>query len=428
MHNVGDIVELDILDQAQEQACFGRLDSGISMLVDGKICPGDRVKAKVYKTTKNLLFGNCIEIIKPAAHRIEPPCPHFNECPGCKWQMLPYEIESSLKSKRLSDAIERVAQIKDYNLMPFIAAENEFEYRNKIELTFKKTDNLSLLGYNSTINGKPRIVDIQGCAIAHPLINQAITLFKECLENYALGTEGRISFRLSYQNSELAVNLKSSDAFANIFIRDLKELPIANITVNGEFRDGQDSLNSHVNGITYNYAPSSFFQVNTEQAGKLSTLVQNELKKLDADKVIDLYCGCGFFTLAAAKVCGEILGIEGHRASVESAEKNAKANNITNATFMSANLKKQVIRLIHQDFKHPDVIIVDPPRMGLSDIAIKDINTLKPRAILYISCDPGTLARDLKKLNSSYSLQDVHPLDMFPKTPHLESLSILMKK
>jgi 23S rRNA (uracil1939-C5)-methyltransferase len=465
-------IELLIIDLAEKNQCFGRLDDGMSVFVQGTVAVGDRVEAEIIKIKKQYLVARLTRILTPAETRTDPICSYFGTCGGCKWQHMQYSEQLRLKQKQVQDALHHIGGCKDIICEPCIAAQNTFNYRNKVDFSFtdlrylteeemaQPEDQLSkpvdfALGFHAP--GRfAKAIDIDHCHLATPAMNQILNLVRSfCLEHkdelpiYSTRTHTgelrNLVIRHSGHTHELMVNLVTTSHQANLMklLRDrlLAEIgteltTFVNSTTSAkntvafgekEFvMHGNGSITDRLGTYTYQISPNSFFQTNTAQAEVLYQQILNAAQLKPTDTVYDLFCGTGSITLFASTHCHKVLGIEWVESSVKDAQANAELNNVKNCQFIQLDMKAlQSIESECALFGAPDVVITDPPRAGMHPKAIEILREWAPPIIIYVSCNPASLARDSALLceNQQYRLINCTPVDLFPQTNHVESIA-----
>ena len=367
-----------------------------------KVLPGEIVEYKIIKNKKNYMEGQVTKIIKNSPQRIIPKCKYYDVCGGCNLMHMSYQNQLIYKQEKIENIINKYVNEK-VDIKPIIASENEINYRNKITIHADK--HIGLYQENSN-----KLIKIDECLLADKRINRII---KELYNKYLYRDEfvirvGEKETLFYYQNPK----------------NNLEDISADNIALNNKIIKGKNYIIEALNDLKYKISPSSFFQVNTKQAIKMYEIIKQIVNSKKSDKIIDLYCGTGSIGLFLNNECNSILGIEINKDAVKDANDNMLLNNIKNARFIAGDAK----RVIKEISFNPDILIVDPPRSGLFKGMIDDIYIFNPLTIIYVSCDPLTLARDLNILKEKYCIKMIQPIDLFPNTHHVESICILERR
>ena len=366
--------------------------------------PGDIVDIKIVKKKKKYNVGKVINYIKLSKDRIDYKCPYFNKCGGCVLQSISYDATINFKLNKVINLFNK------YNLdikPEIVKNPSDYNYRNKIKLMVID----SKIGYFET--NSHTLVEINECIIASKAINKIIPLLK----NFNI-INGNIVIRCNL-NDEILIIIESNDKL-NIDIDILKEkIKLVGIVVNNKTIYGDNFLIECINDIYYKISYDSFFQINPYVASKLFNIVKENIDKTDI--VLDLFCGVGTLSLNTALNANEVIGVEIVPNAVLNAIYNAKINKINNTKFI-LNDAQDAVGKINKKF---DKIIIDPPRSGLTKKTIDTILTIMPKKIIYVSCDPNTLIRDILLLKDKYSIEKSYILDMFSYSYHVECICIL---
>lgn len=366
--------------------------------------PGDIVDIKIVKKKKKYNVGKVINYIKLSKDRIDYKCPYFNKCGGCVLQSISYDATINFKLNKVINLFNK------YNLdikPEIVKNPSDYNYRNKIKLMVID----GKIGYFET--NSHTLVEINECIIASKAINKIIPLLK----NFKI-INGNIVIRCNL-NDEILIIIESNDKL-NIDIDVLKEkIKLVGIVVNNKTIYGDNFLIECINDIYYKISYDSFFQINPYVASKLFNIVKENIDKTDI--VLDLYCGVGTLSLNTALNANEVIGVEIVPNAVLNAIYNAKINKINNTKFI-LNDAQDAVGKINKKF---DKIIIDPPRSGLTKKTIDTILTIMPKKIIYVSCDPNTLIRDISLLKDKYSIEKSYILDMFSYSYHVECICIL---
>lgn len=370
-----------------------------------KTLPKDECEIDIIKEKKNYSEAKLVKIINPSKDRIESKCPYFNECGGCALQDLDYDNTIKFKHNKINELLIR-NNIK-VNNMNFISNEHKFNYRNKIELKIVN----KILGYYEESSHK--LIAIDNCLIAKEKINEVINEIKK------LGiVNGEITIRCNYNNEILLIINTTNNINIETIISDKK---IIGIILNNKLIYGTDYFVEKVNDLYFKVSYNSFFQVNEWMYPKLFKEVQSNVDKNNI--VLDLYCGVGTLSLNASLNAKKVIGVELVENAVLNAVKNKEINKINNVEFLLQDLSKGF-----NLEKYFNTIIVDPPRNGIDKKTLDYILAKLPNKLIYVSCDPNTLVRDLKIFNDKYEIKKVNIYDMFSYTYHCETITILELK
>ncbi len=370
-----------------------------------KAIPGDEVDLKVIKESKKYNIAIPSSIIVKSADRVDEFCPYYNKCGGCQLQNMLYDNTINYKVEKVKNILKKFANINiNVNV---IKSDITTNYRNKITLKIKNKK-IGLYEYNSN-----DLIEINECFIAHNAIND----FIKVINNFNINN-GEIVIRCNY-NNELLINIISND---KITMPEFDNLKIVGIIHNNKLIYGEDHFMELVNNKFFEVSYDSFFQVNRDITSKIFDYIRNNILK--EKNVLDLYCGVGTLGINVADISNKVYGIEIVENAVLNAIKNSKINKIDNTKYMLGSAQK----IIDKIDDNIDVVIVDPPRSGLTNHEIDIIKEKNVDQIIYVSCDPITLSRDLKILNSNYNIKDITLFDMFPYTYHVETVSILERK
>jgi 23S rRNA (uracil1939-C5)-methyltransferase len=463
----GDTIELTVTDLAEKEQCFGRLDNGMAVMVSGMLAIGDRVSAKIKKVKQRYIEAIAVEVLEASPDRTEPVCSYFGVCGGCKLMHIRYEAQLVYKQKKVKDALEHLGDFVAPPVMEALACREPFHYRNKIEFScsnmrYLLPEELSLevlqrpkgfaLGFHTPGNFE-KVIDIDYCYLAKESMNRVLALTREFALANALvpyGAKAHTGFlrnlvvRFSENREEVMVNLVTSWYDEPLMERYRMHLEsgmagqkmtvVNNVTerkntvATGEKEftlSGAGYITERLGALDFRISANSFFQTNSSQAELLYQSILEVAGLRAEDTVYDLYCGTGTITLYLAKHCRQVVGLEVVESSINDARSNAAFNNIDNAAFFQVDLKDfQGMLDLLGSYDAPGVIITDPPRAGMHPKALSTMLRLRPRRIIYVSCNPASLARDGKEIClQGYKLLSVQPVDMFPHTSHIESVA-----
>lgn len=377
--------------------------------IDGKIIfipkclEGELVDIDIVKETKKYYIGKLNKVIIPSKKRIEPFCKHFNKCGGCNLLNLEYKDTLEYKENKIKEIFKKYL---DYNLnVNVIESDDKINYRNKLILHIENKE-LGLIDEDN------KVFNTDVCYLVNKSINNIIGYIKSLNIN-----NGKVLIR-SNDKEELLISIDTKDRI------DLKSINnnIKGIILNNKLVYGEDYFIETINNLKFKVSYNSFFQINRSINSKLFNIINDNIN--NNDKVLDLYCGVGSIGINASLKANKVLGIDNLESNIKDANDNKKINNTKNIEFIYGDASV-FPKYIDKDI---DVIIVDPPRNGLNKFTLKNILEYKPRKLIYVSCDPFTLVRDLNELIDVYELNKCYLLDMFPYTHHVESLIVLERK
>ena len=430
----GEQLELEIESLAYGGRGVARRN-GYVVFVSGAL-PGDLVRAEVTKPKRSFAEASTVELLRPSPERVPDRCDHGGEpCPGAPWQGLDYERQLAEKQSQVDDALRRIGHLDGFELEEIEPAVEHWRYRNKLEYSFGERDGRLVLGFHA--RGRwDEVVDAEDCLLASEANNAERNSVREWargegLDSYdrrsGLGTLRNLVVREGRRTGMLQTRLVTSPAaFARppVDLHTVVEGPSGG--TDGETGVlGEELLREELCGLRLAISHRAFFQTNTEMAERLYGIA-SELAGLEGrERVFDLYCGIGTLGLSLAAHAGEVLGIEIVAEAAADAERNAKLNGIENARFVAGDARTTVRSLVADSGK-PDLVLVDPPRAGLSKKVVRRVIECGARRIVYVSCNPTTLAPNAAQLvEAGYTLRRVKPVDMFPQTPHIECVALL---
>jgi 23S rRNA (uracil1939-C5)-methyltransferase len=440
----GDELELSIDSLAFGGAGVARLDGYVVFVADA--VPGDRVRAGVTKSKRAYAEARATEIIEPSAQRIPPAANH----PGAPWQVLPYERQLEIKQEQVHEALTRLGRLEHFTLEPIVPAAQTWRYRNKLEYSFGAGERGGLIcGFH--VPGRwDQVVEVTDCLLASEQANAARERVVQWCRTTGLEPYDRRSgegflrnlvVREGRRTGQLQVRLVTGpgrldrDGLAQAAqpadgVLWTRTEAVAETTQHGqtELLAGTDRLEEEIGGLRVRIAPEAFFQTNTEMAEQLYGLA-NEYAELGGfERVYDLYCGIGTIGLLISPRAAEVWGLELLEDAIADAIDNARANEIDNARFFAGDVRL-ALRDLTARAGSPDVVIVDPPRAGLSQKVVRRVIEASPRRIVYVSCNPTTLAPNAAQLvEAGYQLTRVRPVDMFPQSPHIECVALLERR
>jgi 23S rRNA (uracil1939-C5)-methyltransferase len=447
----GDEVELHVDSLAYGGNGVARLNGFVVFVRRG--LPGDTVRAEVTKVKRGFAEATTTEVVVPSPARTDAPCKHYYEgCGGCRFQDLRYETQIAAKEAQVGDALRRIGRIAEPPLEPILPAVEQFHYRNKLEYSFTSTPRGAALGFHRA--GRwDEVLEVDRCWITTDLGNAIRDAVRDWAQEEGLPPfdqeaqtgylrhlvvrEGRNTGQALVQLVTAPGDLQGADRLVEA-LREFPEVRSIHWAVNDSPAEvtnlptnllwGDEAIEEQILGLRFRVRPNAFLQTNTAMAERLYDLAI-EFAALDGgETVYDLYCGTGTIGLAMSSRALTVWGLEANEESVACAIENAGLNGITNAAFFAGEVGAAIEELADRAGK-PDVAVVDPPRAGLSGKALRRLARLEVPKIVYVSCNPTTLAGNVKDLVEEwgYELRRVKPVDMFPHTPHVESVALLTR-
>lgn len=446
---------------------IGRID-GYALFVKDAVV-GDTVRVKIMKAKKNYAFARLMEVITPSPDRIEPPCPLARKCGGCQIQHINYEKQLEYKHNKVKSCLERIGgftvvdegvetevdSVDNVIVMePALGMDDPFYYRNKAQFPVgRNKEGKVVTGFYAARSHN--IIETETCYIQAKENDEILRIVREFITEYDIPTYNEethsglvrhVLTRVGYKTKEimvcLIINGKKLPHHEEL-VRRLREVPnMTSITLNINTKKtnvilgekcvtlwGQSYVTDYIKDVKFQISPLSFYQVNPEQTERLYSQAL-EYAALTGDEVVwDLYCGIGTISLFLAKSAKEVYGVEIVPQAIEDAKKNAEINGIHNATFYVGAAEDVVEDLYKDDAKRADVVMVDPPRKGCAESLLDTIVAMQPKRVVYVSCDPATLARDLKILDEKgYQVKKARAVDMFPNSVHVETVCYLERK
>jgi len=414
--------------------------------------PGDTVRARVTKVKRGFAEALATEVLERGAPRVEAPCAHYPACGGCRFQDLAYEAQLAAKQEQVADALQRIGGLVDAPLEPILPAKEIFHYRNKLEYSFTSTPAGPALGFHRA--GRwDEVLDVERCW----LTTDAGNAIREAVDDWArdeglsaydqaehTGYLRHLVVREARNTGQTLVQLVTAPGPLRGRVelverlREFAEVRSIHWAVNDRPAEvtnlpttllwGEEAIDEELCGLRFRVRPNAFLQTNTGMAEELYRIAQEFARLTGGETVYDLYCGIGTIGLVLAGEALTVWGVDVSEESVACALENADLNGIANAAFFAGETGN-AIEDLHARAGDPDVVVVDPPRAGLSGKALRRIARLEPPRIVYVSCNPTTLASNVKELSGEwgYRLERVKPVDMFPHTPHIETVALLTR-
>ena len=440
-------IEIDNLNSKGEGV--GRIDNLVVFVPQA--VPGDYLEVEILHSKKNYSLAKIKKILTPSSYRVTPLCPHFEDCGGCSIQHIKYDCQLTLKHQILKENLRKIAGISPDTVSEIKGSPIKWHYRNKVQQVVSKSHKGTIkTGFFRRHSHD--VVNINECFIQHEIANRLMRKLFRLISfgNWSVYNEKKhsgllryIVLKVSFSRKEVLcifVTTEGTIPQKNEFINSLKEFPglvgiVQNIntrranTIMGT-RDvllwGRNHIIENIKGIDFKITPTSFFQVNVFQLETLMDMISEVINPLEINSVLDAYCGTGTFSLLLSSRVKKIRGIEENPDAVKMAKKNAKINNLKNVEFFCGKVEDLISRAGKKD--NFDMIILDPPRKGCDRNVLETINKMDLKHIIYISCNPSTLARDLSLLEDmGYRAEKIQPVDMFPHTSHIETFCYLNK-
>ncbi|PSL44501.1 23S rRNA m(5)U-1939 methyltransferase [Salsuginibacillus halophilus] len=415
--------------------------------------PGENVQVKVTKTKKNFGFARLIEVTSESRHRVEPPCPIYKRCGGCQLQHMSYEGQLHAKQKQVQDAMKKIAGFEEINVHPTLGMTSPWRYRNKAQVPVGESSDGLIAGFYQ--KGTHDIIDMDSCIIQAAPNDEAVQITKNILDEHGISAYDETTGRGLIRHV-VARYAATTEQLMIVLVLNGKELPreekilnamedripgLASIVQNVNtaktnvvFGDqttvlwGEPYIYDEINGVQFAISARSFYQVNPMQTEVLYKEALHAAQLTGTETVIDAYCGIGTISLFLAEKAAHVYGVDVVDPAIADATRNAKLNGLTNVDF-AVGEAENVMPFWHAALGiQPDVIVVDPPRKGCDEKLLDAMVKMQPKRIVYVSCNPATLARDMARLaEAGYKPKDVQPVDMFPQTVHVESVVALEK-
>ncbi|BDR85011.1 23S rRNA (uracil(1939)-C(5))-methyltransferase RlmD [Clostridium tetani] len=426
---------------------IGKINN-FTIFVTGAIL-GEEVEVNIIKVNKNYAVGKLLNIITPSANRVEPPCDIYTKCGGCQLQHMSYKEQLNFKRQKVKDALLRLGGI-DVEVEEVLGMENPYRYRNKVQLPIGKEKGKVNIGFYAPRSHN--IIDLKSCFIQDEKADKIIKILKEWIEKFNVsiydekehkGNLRHIMVRTAFRTGQIMIVLVTKDKklphkeeLINKLTEDLEGVVSIIQNMNSQKTNvvlgkesivlwGKDKIIDYIGNFKFAITPLSFFQVNPIQTEVLYNKAL-EYADLKGDEVVfDAYCGTGTISLFLSQKAKKVYGVEIVNEAIESAKLNARENNVNNVDFIVGESEQIIPELIEKGIK-ADVVVVDPPRKGCEKSLLEAMAKMAPEKIVYVSCDPATLARDLGVLEElGYKTMKVQPVDMFSNTYHVETIILM---
>jgi len=450
--NKNDLIEITIEDIGSEGEGIGKYN-GYTLFVKDTVI-GDRALVGVTKTGKTYGFARLVELKKPSEYRVETKCPIAAKCGGCQLQHYDYAKQLEYKENKVRNCLTRIGGFHDFLMEPILGMEEPYYYRNKSQFPVgKNKDGSTAIGFYASRTHS--IIDTEHCCVSAKVNDDIIKIVRSFIEQYQIepyneetnkGLLRHILTRVGFCTGDIMVCLVINGKhlpYKDVLIEKLREIPgMKSISLNVNTANtnvilgekvktlwGDPYITDKIGSISYRISPLSFYQVNSLQVEKLYNIVL-DYADLHGDEVVwDLYCGIGTISLFIAEKAKQVYGVEIIPQAIEDAKMNASINQITNAEFFVGAAEEVLPTKYKEENLNADVIVVDPPRKGCEESLLDTIVQMAPKKVVYVSCDPATLARDLKYLcERGYELSKVRAVDQFAHSVHIETVCLLSRK
>lgn len=417
--------------------------------------PGDRIRAKLTQVRPRYAHAQLVEVLTPSPNRVRPACIVADKCGGCQWLAVDYPTQLAAKQDAVLQALQRIGKLDHPPLDPILGVDPPMAYRNKVTyplgLSTYQGERRVKAGYYQ--KGSHRLINLNQCPVQDERLNPLLAEIKQDIqaqkwsiydEANHRGSLRHLGFRIGRRTGEILITLVSSKPHlpglveqAQVWMERWPGVVGVCLNVNGDRTNrifgeethclaGRDHLIELCGGLRFQIHPTPFFQIHTEQVEAVITLLQQTLNLQGTETIIDAYCGIGTLSLPLAQRVQRVIGLEVHPESVRQARMNAALNQITNAEFLDGSVET----LLAQVQTPPDIVLLDPPRRGCDSSVLEQLHRLGPDRIVYMSCNPATLARDLQQLCGTgvYQMTRIQPADFFPQTSHVETLAVLKNR
>ena len=442
---------VDIVDIGQGGVGIGKFE-GFTVFVDGGLVK-DKIKVKITKSKKNYAVGDIVEIIEPSPYRVERKCSkELKDCGGCQIQELDYQEQLNIKTNEVKQVISRIGKLEDVVVHPALGMEEPFRYRNKAQFPIQKVDGSPVIGFYKKKSHD--IIPTDQCIIQHDVNDKIIKIIKTYIRAYKVsvydekthtGVLRHLVTKVGFTSKEVMVVLVANgrklpylNELASVLKENIPGFKTLVVNVNREKTNvilgnenrviyGDGKINDNIGDLVFEISPLSFFQVNPVQTEVLYNKALEYAALGENDTVFDIYCGIGTISLFLAQRAKKVYGIEIVEEAIKDAKRNAEINNLDNVEFYVGKAEEVVPKMYKQG-KRANVVVVDPPRKGCDEKVLDTIVSMQPDRVVYVSCNPSTLARDLAYLNEKgYKSLEVQPVDMFPHSVHIENVALIVK-
>ncbi|MGU8471829.1 23S rRNA (uracil(1939)-C(5))-methyltransferase RlmD [Clostridium perfringens] len=445
----------DIISQGYEGEGIAKIDNKYPIFIEGTL-KGEKVKVRIVKVNKNFAYGKLMEVLEASEERVNPPCAIYKRCGGCKLQHASYKAQLDFKWDRVKDCVSKIGKLDPSIVKYPLGMENPWRYRNKVQLPIGLINGEVKIGFFA-----PRshdIIDMESCLIQDEIGDKVVKLTREWIEKFNIrpynvdgeydekGIVRHIMIRRGFTTNEVMVvlvtngeKLPHKEEFVDLMVKNIPGIKSVIQNINSKKTNvilglesktlwGEDTISDYIGDFRFNISPLSFFQVNPTQTEVLYGKALEYANLTGNEEVFDAYCGTGTITLFLSQKAKKVYGVEIIPQAIDNAWINAKENKVENVEFFVGESEVVIPDLINKGVK-ADVVVVDPPRKGCDKKLLDAITNIDAKKIVYVSCDPSTLGRDLQVLEENgYKTLEVQPVDMFPNTSHVETVALIRRK
>ena len=445
----------DIISQGYEGEGIAKIDNKYPIFIEGAL-KGEKVKVRIVKVNKNFAYGKLMEVLEASEERVNPPCAIYKRCGGCKIQHASYKAQLDFKWDRVKDCVSKIGKLDPSIVKYPLGMEEPWRYRNKVQLPIGLINGEVKIGFFA-----PRshdIIDMESCLIQDEIGDKVVKLTREWIEKFNIrpynvdgeydekGIVRHIMIRRGFTTNEVMVvlvtngeKLPHKEEFVDLMVKNIPGIKSIIQNINSKKTNvilglesktlwGEDTISDYIGDFRFNISPLSFFQVNPIQTEVLYGKALEYANLTGNEEVFDAYCGTGTITLFLSQKAKKVYGVEIIPQAIDNAWINAKENKVENVEFFVGESEVVIPDLINKGVK-ADVVVVDPPRKGCDKKLLDAITNIDAKKIVYVSCDPSTLGRDLQVLEENgYKTLEVQPVDMFPNTAHVETVVSLRRK
>ncbi|MBI5990012.1 23S rRNA (uracil(1939)-C(5))-methyltransferase RlmD [Clostridium perfringens] len=444
----------DIISQGYEGEGIAKIDNKYPIFIEGAL-KGEKVKVRIVKVNKNFAYGKLMEVLEASEERVNPPCAIYKRCGGCKLQHASYKAQLDFKWDRVKDCVSKIGKLDPSIVKYPLGMENPWRYRNKVQLPIGLINGEVKIGFFA-----PRshdIIDMESCLIQDEIGDKVVKLTREWIEKFNIrpynvdgeydekGIVRHIMIRRGFTTNEVMIvlvtngeKLPHKEEFVDLMVKNIPGIKSVIQNINSKKTNvilglesktlwGEDTISDYIGDFRFNISPLSFFQVNPIQTEVLYGKALEYANLTGNEEVFDAYCGTGTITLFLSQKAKKVYGVEIIPQAIDNAWINAKENKVENVEFFVGESEVVIPDLINKGVK-ADVVVVDPPRKGCDKKLLDAITNIDAKKIVYVSCDPSTLGRDLQVLEENgYKTLEVQPVDMFPNTAHVETVVLMSK-